>query len=285
VAQLASVDERARAQRRVRWELLVGLIRKDLKVKYQGSVLGFLWSLANPLLLLGVYTFVFQVVLKSGIPKFGFYLLSGLLVWNLFSGSVAFATGAVAGNAGLVKKVRFPLNVLPLTPVGFNLVHFGLQVLVLLLVMVAAGFTHFLGFGLLLAIPAIAVALLLTVALSFLVAALNVRYRDTAHLVEVALMAGFWVNPIVYSISLVKPHLHGWHQFAYYLNPMASVVVSMQRALYANDVVLSRGPVLADPGYAYYLKWLALGAAVSALLLWLGLSTYRRLAADFAEEL
>jgi ABC-2 type transport system permease protein len=176
--------------------------------------------------------------------------------------------------------------VLPLTPVGFNLVHFALQLLVLLVVQLATGFTHFLGWGLLLAFPAIGVALLLTVGLSFLVAALNVRYRDTKHLVEVALMAGFWVNPIVYSISLVKPHLHGWHEFVYYLNPMAGVVVAMQRALYADDAQLPNGThVLADPGYAYYLKWLALGAVVSALLLWLGLRTYRRLAADFAEEL
>ena len=269
----------------MRWELLVGLIRKDLKVKYQGSVLGFLWSLANPLMLLVVYSFVFQVVLKNGVPKFGIYLLSGLLIWNFFTGSVSFATDAVVGNAGLVKKVRFPLNVLPLTPVGFNLVHFGLQLLVLVFVMVIMGFTHFLGWGLLLGIPATAVALLLTVALSFLVAGLNVRYRDTKHLVEVALMAGFWVNPIVYTLSQVKPHLHGWHGWVYYLNPMAGVVVSMQRAFYADDAVANGKPVLADPGYLYYLERLALGAVVSALLLWLGLRVYHRLSADFAEEL
>jgi ABC-2 type transport system permease protein len=286
VAQTAIADERSRAQRRVRWELLVGLIRKDLKIKYQGSVLGFFWSLANPLLLLGVYSFVFQVVLKSGVPKFGFFLLSGLLVWNLFTGSVGFATDAVVGNAGLVKKVRFPLNVLPLTPVGFNLVHFALQLVVLMLVMLVTGFTHFLGFGLLLAIPAIAVAILFTVGLCYLVAALNVRYRDTKHLVEVVLMAGFWLNPIVYSIALVKPHLAGWHEFVYYLNPMSGIVVSMQRALYADDAKLTNGTrVLADPGYLYYVDKLAIGAVVSALLLWLGVRTYYRLAADFAEEL
>jgi len=286
VAQTAIADERSRAQRRVRWELLVGLIRKDLKIKYQGSVLGFFWSLANPLLLLGVYSFVFQVVLKSGVPKFGFFLLSGLLVWNLFTGSVGFATDAVVGNAGLVKKVRFPLNVLPLTPVGFNLVHFALQLVVLMLVMLVTGFTHFLGFGLLLAIPAIAVAILFTVGLCYLVAALNVRYRDTKHLVEVVLMAGFWLNPIVYSIALVKPHLAGWHEFVYYLNPMSGIVVSMQRALYADDAKLTNGTrVLADPGYLYYIDKLAIGAVVSGLLLWLGLRTYYRLAADFAEEL
>jgi ABC-2 type transport system permease protein len=286
VAQTTSADKRARAQRQVRWELLVGLIRKDLKVKYQGSVLGFLWSLANPLMLLVVYTFVFQVVLKSGVPYFGYFLLSGLLIWNVFSGSVSFATEAVVGNAGLVKKVRFPLRVLPLTPVGFNLVHFALQMLVLVVAMLLTGFTYFLGWGLLLAIPAIAVAILCTVGLSYLVASLNVRYRDTKHLVEIALMAGFWLTPIVYSISLVQPHLHGWREIVYFLNPMSGVVVSMQRAFYAYDVTLAGGTkVLADPGYAYYLGALAIGGVVSALLLWVGLRVYHRLAADFAEEL
>jgi ABC-2 type transport system permease protein len=286
VAQTLSADERARAQRQVRWELLVGLVRKDLKVKYQGSVLGFLWSLANPLMLLVVYSFVFQVVLKNGVPKFGFFLLSGLLIWNVFTGSVSFATESVVGNAGLVKKVRFPLNVLPLTPVGFNMIHFGLQMLVLMVAMLATGFTHFIGLGLLLAIPAIAVATLFTVGLCYLVAALNVRYRDTKHLVEVLLMAGFWLNPIVYSISLVKPHLHGWSEFVYFLNPMSGVVIAMQRAFYADDVKLSDGKrALADPGYVYYLEKLALGAVVAALLLWLGLRIYRRFSADFAEEL
>lgn len=282
-----TAQQRARAQSRLRWELLVGLIRKDLRVKYQGSALGFLWSLANPLLLLVVYTFVFQVVLKTGIPQFGFYLLSGLLVWNAFAGSVGTATGAVVGNAGLVKKVRFPLAVLPLSTVGFAMVHFLLQLVVLLAAMLVAGHTDFLGPHLLLAVPALGVALLFTVALSFLVAALNVRYRDTQHVVEVALMAGFWLNPIVYSVSLVRGSLepHGLY-WAYFLNPMAGIVTSMQRALYARDSVLPNGGhVLADDGYLFYLEKLGLGALVSGALLALGVWAYARLSADFAEEL
>lgn len=279
---------RAAAQRRLRWELLVGLIRKDLRVKYQGSALGFLWSLANPLVLLVVYTFVFQVVIKSGIPQFGFYLLTGLLVWSAFAGAVGSACGTVVGSAGLVKKVRFPLAVLPLSTVGFAMVHFALQLTVLMLVMLATGRTEFLGPHLLLVVPALAVALLFTVALSFLVAALNVRYRDTQHVVEVALLAGFWVNPIVYSVSLVHRALepHGLY-WAYFLNPMAGVTTAMQRALYAGNEQLPNngGPVLADDGYAFYLEQLALGGLVSAALLALGLWTYRRLSADFAEEL
>jgi ABC-2 type transport system permease protein len=276
--------ERSRAQGRVRWELLVGLVRKDLKVKYQGSVLGFLWSLANPLLLLVVYTFVFQVVLKSGIPQFGFYLLSGLLVWNMFAGAVGTSTAAVVGNSGLVKKVRFPLSVLPLSQVGFALVHFVLQLFVLLVVMAVTGNTEFAGPNLLLAVPAIAVALLFTVAVSFLVAGLNVRYRDTQHVVEVVLMAGFWINPIVYSVSLVKTEL-GDLYWAYFLNPMAGVVVAMQRAIYAQNPTLPGGStVLAADGYAFYLEKLGIGALVSAAVLALGLWLYHRLSADFAEE-
>jgi len=277
--------DRSRAQGRVRWELLVGLVRKDLKVKYQGSVLGFLWSLANPLLLLVVYTFVFQVVLKAGIPQFGFYLLSGLLVWNLFAGAVGTSTGAVVGNAGLVKKVRFPLSVLPLSQVGFALVHFALQLFVLLVVMAVTGHTQFAGPHLLLAVPAIAVAVLFTVAVSFLVAGLNVRYRDTQHVVEVALMAGFWINPIVYSVSLVQKELGDLYGL-YYLNPMAGVVVAMQRAIYAQNPVLPGGStVLASDSYAFYFEKLGIGALISGALLGLGLWVYHRLSADFAEEL
>ena len=277
--------DRSRAQGRVRWELLAGLVRKDLKVKYQGSVLGFLWSLANPLLLLVVYTFVFQVVLKAGIPQFGFYLLSGLLVWNLFAGAVGMSTGAVVGNAGLVKKVRFPLSVLPLSQVGFALVHFALQLFVLLVVMAVTGHTQFVGPHLLLAVPAIAVAVLFTVAMSFLVAGLNVRYRDTQHVVEVALMAGFWINPIVYSVSLVQHELGNLYGL-YYLNPMAGVVVAMQKAIYAQNPVLPGGStVLASDSYAFYFEKLGIGALISALLLALGVWVYHRLSADFAEEL
>jgi ABC-2 type transport system permease protein len=274
---------RGRAQTRLRWELLANLVRKDLKVKYQGSVLGFLWSLANPLFLLIVYTFVFQLVLRSGIPSFGYFLLSGLLVWNAFAGAVGSACGAVVGNAGLVKKVRFPLGVLPLTAVGFAGVHFVLQLLVLLVVMLATRYPYLLDAHLVLAVPAIGVAALFTVALCYLVAALNVRYRDTQHIVEVALMAGFWLNPIVYSVALVRAHLHnGPLYLLYYVNPMAGVATAMQRAVYGQN---PGGRVLADPGYVFYLGRLAIGATVSLIVLWFGLRTYRRLSADFAEEL
>lgn len=289
-ARLASPGaqpERSASQSRVRRELLASLIRKDLKVKYQGSTLGFLWSLANPLLLLVVYTFVFQVVFKSGIPQFGIYLMSGLLMWNAFSTAVSYASGSVLGNAGLVKKVRFPHQVLPLSSIGFAAVHFFLQMAVLLFVMVVTGF-HFLGLSLLLLIPATAVALTFAVGLGFLVAALNVRYRDTQHLVEFVMIAWFWLNPIVYGSGLVKDHLHRWF-WLYFINPMAGVVATFQRALYNkayyDDPTGHRKMLLADPGYLFYFKMLGVGAVLSVAFFILGRRVFDRMSADFAEEL
>jgi ABC-2 type transport system permease protein len=287
-ARDAALKRRARAQTRVRWELLVNLVRKDLKVKYKGSTLGFAWSLANPLLLLVVYYVVFQVILPGNIPKFAIYLMSGLLIWNAFSSSVMSACGAVLFNGSLVKKVRFPLPVLPLSSVGFAAVHFVLQLFVLLVVALGLRYDFF-GPQLLLAIPAIAVGLLLSVALSLLVSALNVRYRDVQHLVEIGLLAWFWANPIVYSAGLIKGHLgpHGLY-WLYWLNPMATVCATMQRAIYKHAYVgtgASRQLVLADPGYAFYLRNLAISAGIGLVLLWIGRTVFRRLQADFAEEL
>ncbi len=275
---------RSRAQTRVRWELLRNLIRKDLKVKYKGSTLGFAWSLANPMLLLVVYTFVFQIVLKSGIPRFGIYLMSGLLIWNAFSGSVSSACGAVVANANLVKKVRFPLAVLPLSAVGFAAVHFLLQLLVLFLVILILGY-NLIGPELLLLVPAGAVAITFTIALSLLVSALNVRYRDTSHLLDVALLAWFWLNPMVYAFGLIQNRLHEW-TWVYLLNPMAVVVITFQRAIYdPGGGSTSSPPIQADLGYEFYLEHLAVAGAISIALLWVGFHVFRTMQADFAEDL
>jgi ABC-2 type transport system permease protein len=282
----ADLARRSRAQTRVRWELLRNLVRKDLKVKYKGSTLGFAWSLANPLLILVVYTFVFQIVLDTGVPRFGVYLMSGLLVWNAFASSVSAACGSVVANANLVKKVRFPLAVLPLSAVGFAAVHFVLQLAVLSAIVLGLGY-DVLGPQLLLVVPAGAVAIVFTVALSMLVSAVNVRYRDTEHLLEVALVAWFWLNPMVYPFGLIRGVLGGW-TWAYLLNPMATVVATFQRAIYNQAETVRNGKhieILADPGYVFYLRHLAVAGAISLVLLWVGVSVFRRMRADFAEDL
>ncbi len=278
-------EARAAAQTRVRWELLTNLIRKDLKVKYKNSALGFLWSLANPLLYLAVFYVVFNQILKNGVPNFAVMLMSGLLVWNFFNLATLNATGAVVGSANLVKKVRFPRIVLPFASVGFAAVHFILQLAVLFAFLLAF-YRDFLGPQLLLLLPALAVALLFTMAMALLASSLNVRFRDIEHLLEVALLAWFWLTPIVYQVALVRQHRLFW---AYMLNPMTAVVTAMQRAIYRHPVaIFSDGKpheVLAAGGYAFYLKWLGIAGLISLALLAVGLWTFRRLQADFAEEL
>jgi ABC-2 type transport system permease protein len=285
---LSAADVRAAAQSKIRWELLANLIRKDLKVKYKNSTLGFLWSLANPLLYLVVFDLVFTVFLKGNVPYFAVMFMSGLLVWNFFNLSTLSATGVVVGSANLVRKVRFPRVVLPLASVGFAAVHFVLQMLVFF-VFLLVFYRDFMGPQLILLVPALAVALLFTTGLALLVSALNVRYRDVEHLFEIILLAWFWQTPIVYPVSRVQGELVPRHLFWIFMaNPMTAVVTSMQRAIYRYPVVISDGQpvkVLATGGYSFYLKWLGVAGVVSVVLLIVGLTVFRRMQADFAEEL
>jgi ABC-2 type transport system permease protein len=286
----SAADARAAAQTRVRFELLAELVRKDLKVKYKNSALGFIWSLANPLLYLAVFTLVFEVFLDNGISWFAVLFMSGLLVWNFFNLSTLSATGAVVGNANLVRKIRFPRIVLPLSSVGFAGVHFTLQMLVFLLFLVPA-YPEAFGPQLWLVVPALAVAVAFTVAMSLLASALNVRYRDVEHLLEIALLAWFWLTPIVYRVALVQEQFSRvpWLFKVYMANPMTAVVVAMQRAIYRFPVAPTEDGgllrILPEDGYAFYLRWLGVAAVISLVLLAIGLWTFRRLQADFAEEL
>jgi ABC-2 type transport system permease protein len=287
-----AADARAAAQSRVRLELLTELVRKDLKVKYKNSALGFVWSMANPLLYLAVFTLVFTFFLPNGVPRFAVLFMAGFLVWSFFNSAILDATGAVVGNANLVRKVRFPRVVLPLASVGFAGVHFALQLLVFFAFLVPFYPAAF-GPQLWLLLPALAVAVTFTVAMSLLASALNVRYRDVQHLLEIALLAWFWLTPIVYPVTVVRDELAGagllWMFKFYMANPMTGVVVAAQRAIYAHPVVTADdgglAQVLPAGGYGFYLQWLGVAAAVSVALLALGIWTFRRLQADFAEEL
>ena len=287
-----AADARAAAQSRVRLELLTELVRKDLKVKYKNSALGFIWSLANPLLYLAVFTLVFTFFLKNNVPLFAVLFMSGFLIWSFFNSATLDATGAVVGNANLVRKVRFPRVVLPLASVGFAGVHLVLQLLVFFLFLVALYRDAF-GPQLWLLVPALAVAVVFTVAMSLLASALNVRYRDVQHLLEIALLAWFWLTPIVYPVTVVRNELAQagllWMFKFYMLNPMTAVVVAAQRAIYVHPVVVGNDKelvqVLPDGGYGFYVQWLAVAGAVSLVLLAIGRWTFRRLQDDFAEEL
>ena len=290
-------DLRLRERLKELWshrEILLNLTRKEVKVKYTSSVLGTAWSMLNPILYLVVFSLVFQVVLRSKIPNFPIYLLSGLLAWNLFSVSLTTGARSVIDNSNLVKKVAFPHEILPLAAVGVALVDFVLQTAVLLLFILASGY----GFH----VPALAVyplafvdLVVFTAATTMLLAAINVRYRDIQHLLNLGLLVWFWFTPIVYAGALVQRTLQQhailgvnlWNVFL--LNPLSPIVFGFQRALYAivRPVTSTGQPITVLP--AVSLPWVALVLAIvlggSLLFLRWTWGRFFDLSADFAEEL
>ncbi len=267
-------------------ELLVGMVRKELKIKYKNSVLGFAWSLLNPLLYLVVFYVAFEVFLKSGTPAFPIWLLSGLLVWNLFSMGLAGATGSVVGNAGLVKKVSFPREILPLAAVGSALVHFFLQTIVLFAVLALVRWDVAWSYMPLLPV-ALVVLLVLTGALGILLSAINVYLRDTQHFLELALLAWFWMTPIVYPFMTVGKR-GGWSTKVWMLNPVTPVVLMFQRAIYAkmdNTRTNPATPLLPHWSYWGYVGYLGYALAVGLIVIVLGVWVFGRSEANFAEEL
>lgn len=260
-------------------ELLLGLVGKELKVKYKNSVLGFVWSMLNPALYLSVFYVVFQLLLKNGIPFFAIYLICGLLVWNLFSSALPAATGAVVGNAAIVKKVAFPREILPLACVGASLVHFCLQLVVLLGALAVFQYSPSYAF-LPMLLPALLALLLFTSGLSILLSAINVYMRDTQHLLELLLLAWFWGTPIVYAYGLVVAHLQH-SAWVYRLNPITPIVLTFQRAIYNNHPGGPPVPV----GAWWYLSQLLVVMACSLLLIAGALKVFGRLEGNFAEEL
>jgi ABC-2 type transport system permease protein len=259
-------------------ELLVNLVRKDLKVRYKSSVLGFLWSLLNPAMLLLVYYLVFEVLLGSGIPRFPIYLLSGLLAWNLFNVGLLTATGSVVASAGIVNKVWFPREVLPLSSIGAALVHFFLQSIVMVLALLA--FRHPVGWTYMPLVPfALLDLLLFCAALSLLASAANVYLRDMQHFAEIALLPWFFASPIVYSYDLIANKLGHW-AFLYLLNPVTPIVLVFQRAIYG-----SYPNVIHPFPFWWYTRNLVIVLVASLALCAIALTVFRRLEGNFTEEL
>jgi ABC-2 type transport system permease protein len=264
-------------------ELLGNFVRKELKVKYKNSVLGFVWSLLNPMLYLVVFYVVFQVVLEAGIPSFPIFFLAGLLPWTLFSTALGGATTSIVANAGLVGKVWFPREILPLAAIGAAFVHFLLQMLVLVAALAVFRFAP--AWGYLPLVPlALGTLLVLVAALSVALAAVNVYWRDTQHLLELVLLAWFWLTPIVYPVAQIAERAGS----LYLLNPVTSVVLAFQRALYGTAVAPSADgprPLLPDAGVWWYARNLGIVTAAAVGLLVAALWLFGRLEDNLAEEL
>jgi lipopolysaccharide transport system permease protein len=246
--------------------LLYNLVTKDLKVRYKNSVLGFVWSLLNPLLMTLVFTIVFTRLLGQTIEHFPVFVMTGLLAWNWTAATVSTGTKSLIDNSSLITKVYFPRSILPASIVFANMAHYLLAFPVIFLFM---GIDRMRFTPWLLYVPVIwAVQAVFLVGLTLLLAALYVYFRDTIVLVEVGLTAWFFLTPIFYRVEDVAPD---YEQIMYWLNPMASVIAELHTILYYGGVP--------DP------LFMARTLAQSLVLLVIGALLFKRVSPHLGEHL
>ncbi len=271
---MSSVAELAESR-----ELFVNLTLRELRGKYKRSVLGWTWSLLNPLATMVIFTMVFRFFLKvqiepgdpSGLHVFAIFLLCGLLPWNLLANGMSGSMGALIANSNLIKKVFFPREILVASNIASWVVSFLLELGVLAVVLVVAG-----NFVLPWLVPTLGLVIVQTmfvVGLGLLVSVLNVYFRDVQHLIGILLQIWFYATPIVYPITVVRDALddHPALFTVYKLNPMVRFVEAYRDCLY--DL---RFPALLDSLYL---------VGVSAATLALGVFVFSKLEPKLAEEL
>lgn len=256
--------------------LLRLLVMRDLKVRYRGSVLGVVWSFLQPLGMMVVMSFVFGVLARgpAEYAHFNVFVLSGLLAWNFFSAAVVGGAGSVMANAGLVKKVYFPRMILPISVVISSLINYLLALPMWVIVALISG--HPLQSTLLLLPVVILLQATISAGLAMLLATLNVFYRDTQFIVDLSMLALFFLTPIWYDINQAQP----WVLFGQTidaatwlrrLNPMASLVNIYQDLMYW--------------GRPTSLDFVLRTALTCVALFVVGFVVFQRFNARFAEEL
>ena len=276
-------------------ELILNLVKRDLKTRYRGSALGFLWSLCKPLFIMAILFIVFTVIVPlrfnfayftiddnpaATSRGFGVHLIIGILLWNFFATALSESTYSILANGHLIRKIRLPVEVFPVATVLSNLVHYLLALAVLIPAIWLLGYklTWMLVF-----LPILIVMLSVMVAgFAFFLSATNVFYRDIGSITEIALMGWFYITPIIYPASVAFERLeqHGRLPFLVFMaNPVATISVLIRRVIfiegnYANTEI-------AD---ASIWKWIILYLAVSSAIYAIGRLTFQRLKNRFSDE-
>ncbi|MBD0301635.1 MAG: ABC transporter permease [Tolypothrix sp. T3-bin4] len=258
-----------------KFDLLRILVRRDLEARYKGSILGNLWPLLNQLSQLLIYTYVFSVVLKVKSPvknlpennlTFGLWLFAGLLPWIAFSGGLIQSAGSVIGQPNLVKKVVFPLGLLPLVPIFSTFIEssFGLMALIFFV----AATSHTLHTTLALLPLVWLPQLLLTAGLGYLAAGLTVFLRDIPQTLGVILNIWMYLTPIIYPATAIPEQWRGW---VFWLNPMTAIVEVYRDLILVGEV-------------KHWGEW-GVSSLIALVIFCGGLWCYRRVRPAFADVL
>lgn len=256
--------------------LLRMLVVRDLKARYKNSAFGVLWSFLQPLGMMVVLTFAFVIINKGPAdkPNYNIYILSGYLAWTFFSSSVVGGTGSIVANGGLVKKVYFPRILLPVSVVMSAVANFIFALPMFILVCLVTG--HPLHSTLLLIPVALLIQGTFSVGLAFIFSTVNVFYRDTQFILDLVMLAWFFLTPIFYDISQARPVMIGGQivdlaLWVRRLNPMASMVNIFQELMYYGRIT----------ALDFWLRT----AATSVVILVAGYLVFRRYSPRFGEEL
>ncbi len=241
--------------------LLATLTSRELKARYRGSVLGYVWSLVNPLLLLVVYTFVFSKIFAARVEvsPYGLFLATGVFPWLWLSASWVEGTSSLAANAGLIRKATFPAELLPIVSVLSNLVHFAFALPVIVVaVFFFSGRGYEIGGWSVIVAPLIAlIQLPLVAGLALGFAALNTHFKDVKDLLANLLTLLFFMTPILYTLQDLASHR--MVQWAVAHNPLTPFIRSYQEAIF-----FGRWPAL-----GLWLEMIVVGVAVWAIGAWI----------------
>lgn len=256
-------------------ELIANLVIRELKTRYKNSALGFFWSLLNPLGMMVVFTIVFGIFWPNNtVEKYPIFLLCGLLPWNFFSSGVMGSIHSIVGNASLVKKVYFPREVLPIASTLAQLVNFLLALLVLFIVLIVFR-SHISPWVWVLPLIILTQACFM-LGIAFFLSTLNVFYRDVGMIMDIIMLAWFFLTPIFYPIEQlpksvmvlgVDVNVHWW---MYVLNPMSSLISAYRDLLYW--------------GYLTDLYFLSRTILTSLIILVVGYWFFVRFSGRFGEE-
>jgi len=247
---------------RQRW-LIIELVARELKLRYRGSVFGLLWTLLNPLVFMGIYTLVFSSFLRINIPQYPVFLITGLLPWLWFTESVPLGANCVIDHAGFLRNAVFPSSILPFVSVATGMMNFIFSLPILLFFLQVFNVEFRMS---LVALPLVMmVHFIFTLAIVLVAVTCNVFFRDVRYLINHALLALFFVSPVMYNLSIVPQRFH----WILKLNPLTTLLDSYRSIFF----------------YGTWPHWRNFGflAALAVLMLILGAWIYERYEEIFAE--
>lgn len=251
-------------------EMIISLVRKDLRGRYKGSVLGFLWTFINPLLQLIVYTIVFSIIMNTSYEQYYLFLFVALVPWMFFSSSVTDGASSILKEKDMVKKIYFPREVLPISTVTSGFVNMILTFIVVFVVVIISG--RGLNPLALLCLPVVMIVeYILCLGIALIVSSLTVYLRDLQYILGIFVMALQYLTPVMYGVDMVERSSAGkWLVMMFNLNPMTPIIKIYRQIIYYGEV-----PELGS---------LLIAVAVGVVFIVVGEILFKRLQKGFAEE-